>query len=327
MLKIYQNIIYIFFQTLLMPISIIGAVYSFQKEKIISKRLKISYTAGQVIQGQWLLHKFKLRRDPEMIKFIKNFPAESHNGFLMMMSAALLANKISGFIPKALVKEDLKKISSYSFLFYRTKKFDQIINQNINNVKQLVILGAGFDLRSIKFNNETVKIFEIDKRNTQDLKIKTLKKASIGIDHVKYISGDLNNNFWADELISNGFQTDKKTLFLFESVSCYLKDDTMTQVLEKINEISPEGSLVAQDFYSTKFLHSDEFSRVKKGNKTVKSFGEQWRFSLDMSQNTEKTIFDYLSTKKLESQELFICGKSSTKSKQPFYAISLAKVI
>jgi len=326
MIRILQNLTYILLQIILLPISLIGMMYANYKQQKNSKKAKISYTAGQVIQGQWILHYFNIRKDYNIIKFIKNFPAESHIGFYMMFSAAILANKLVNFIPKALIKNNLDDISSYSFLFFRTKKIDQLVKDNIEKIEQFVILGAGFDLRSVKFNNDNLIIFELDKKNTQKLKLDTLKKANISTKNISYIECDLNNNEWSNDLINNGFNKNKKTLFLFESVSCYLEEKIVNKVLSTINNISAKESIVIQDFYSTRFLHQDEFLRVKKGKKLIKKFGENWSFTINMDNNVELELSMLLEKHNLTSQETYICGKNSTKSKNPFYAISLSKV-
>jgi methyltransferase (TIGR00027 family) len=300
--------------------------YANCKQQKNSKKAKISYTAGQVIQGQWILHYFNIRKDYNIIKFIKNFPAESHIGFYMMFSAAILANKLVNFVPKALIKNNLDEISSYSFLFFRTKKIDQLVKDNIENVEQFVILGAGFDLRSIKFNNVKLKIFELDKKNTQKLKLDTLKIANISTKNISYIECDLNNNEWSYDLINQGFKKNKKTLFLFESVGCYLEENIVNNILSTINNISSKGSIVIQDLYSTRFLHKDEFQRVKRGKKLIQNFGENWNFTINMDNNVDSEISKLLEKNNLTPLENYICGKNSTKSKNPFYAISLSKV-
>ena len=326
MIRILQNFTYILLQIILLPISLIGMSYANYKQQKNSKKAKISYTAGQVIQGQWILHYFNIRRDYNIIKFIKNFPAESHIGFYMMFSAAILANKLVKFVPKALIKNNLDDISSYSFLFFRTKKIDQLVKCNIEKVEQFVILGAGFDLRSIRYNNDKLKVFELDKKNTQKFKLKTLKKAKITTKNISYIECDLNNNNWSIDLINNGFNKNLKTLFLFESVGCYLEENIVNNILTTINNISAKGSILIKDLYSTRFLHQDEFQRVKRGKKLINKFGENWKFSINMDNNVELEISKLLEKNNLTSLETYICGKKSTKSKKPFYAISLSQV-
>ena len=326
MIRILQNLTYILLQIILLPISLIGMIYANYRQQKNSKKAKISYTAGQVIQGQWILHYFNIRKDHNIIKFIKKFPAESHIGFYMMFSAAILANKLVKFVPKALIKNSLDDISSYSFLFFRTKKIDQLVKCKIEKVEQFVVLGAGFDLRSIRYNNDKLKVFELDKKNTQKFKLKTLKKAKLIIKNISYIECDLNNSDWSIDLIKQGFKKNKKTLFLFESVGCYLEENIVNNILSTIKSISAKGSIVIQDLYSTRFLHQDEFQRVKRGKKLIQNFGENWNFTINMDNNVELEISKLLEKNNLTSKETYICGKNSTKSKNPFYAISLSQV-
>ena len=326
MTRFFQNLTYILLQIILLPISLIGMSYANCKQQKNSKKEKISYTAGQVIQGQWILHYFNIRKDHNIIKFIKKFPAESHIGFYMMFSAAILANKLVNFIPKALIKNNLDDISSYSFLFFRTKKIDQLVKCKIEKVEQFVVLGAGFDLRSIRYDNDKLKVFELDKKNTQNFKLDTLKKANIITKNISYIECDLNNIDWSNDLIKQGFKKNKKTLFLFESVGCYLEEDIVNNILSTIKSISSEGSMIIQDLYSTRFLHQDEFQRVKRGKNLIKKFGENWNFTISMDNNVELEISKLLEKHNLTPLENYICGKNSTKSKKPFYAISLSQV-
>tara|TARA_B100001059_G_scaffold28165_1_gene22792 strand:+ start:635 stop:1237 length:603 start_codon:yes stop_codon:yes gene_type:complete len=198
--------------------------------------------------------------------------------------------------------------------------------QNIDKVEQFIVLGAGFDLRSIRFHNDKLKVFELDKKNTQNLKLKTLQKANINTKKIIYINCDFNNINWSYDLINNGFNKNKKSLFLFESVSCYLEENIVNNILGTINKISAEGSIIIQDLYSTRFLHQDEFQRVKRGKKLIEKFGENWKFSINMDNNSNLEVTRLLEKHNLKPIETYICGRNSTKSKNPFYAISLSQV-
>ena len=201
-----------------------------------------------------------------------------------------------------------------------------LVKDNIQKVEQFVVLGAGFDLRSIRYSNDKLKVFELDKKNTQNFKLDTLKKAKIKTNNISYIECDLNNSDWSIDLIKQGFKKNKKTLFLFESVGCYLEENIVNNILSTINNISSKGSIVIQDLYSTRFLHKDEFQRVKRGKKLIQNFGENWNFTINMDNNVDSEISKLLEKNNLTPLENYICGKNSTKSKNPFYAISLSKV-
>ena len=61
MTRFFQNLTYVLLQIILLPISLIGMIYANYKQQKNSKKENISYTAGQVIQGQWILHYFNIR--------------------------------------------------------------------------------------------------------------------------------------------------------------------------------------------------------------------------------------------------------------------------
>ena len=78
MIRLFQNLTYNLLQIILLPISLIGMIYASYKQQKNSKKEKISYTAGQVIQGQWILNFFYIREDNNIIKFIKNYTNSNH---------------------------------------------------------------------------------------------------------------------------------------------------------------------------------------------------------------------------------------------------------
>ena len=65
--------------------------------------------------------------------------------------------------------------------------FDKYIKFHKDTANQLVILGAGFDTRCYgKLSGGCPNLFEIDLPNTQEIKIKTLKKAQIDSSKVTF---------------------------------------------------------------------------------------------------------------------------------------------
>ena len=97
MVAFLQLIVFILLQIILLPVAIIGIVPAVYKEMVVSKRLGVSFTAGQVIQAKWLMHYFGTRKDESCVAFLKHFSITSHVGMMLTMSAGLLANKICGF--------------------------------------------------------------------------------------------------------------------------------------------------------------------------------------------------------------------------------------
>ena len=88
-----------------------------------------------------------------------------------------------------------------------------------------------------------------------------------------------------EKLIENGFNKDKKTFFLWESVSIYLKEDVVNDTLKKMSDLCAKGSIIAQDFYSKAFITGETSIAVKKGLKMLEKMGEPWVYGIDMSEN------------------------------------------
>ena len=86
------------------------------------------------------------------------------------------------------IPEPGKETKSTFFADSRTVYFDRIREKNVDQVEQVVIMGAGFDLRVLKYTKgENVKVFELDQQNTQNLKIKSLNEAGIVHDWIPFV--------------------------------------------------------------------------------------------------------------------------------------------
>ena len=72
----------------------------------------------------------------------------------------------------------------YEYVISRTKYIDSVFNQAIlQNFNQILIFGAGFDSRAIRFQNKIgqIKIFELDVIVTQQSKIKQYQRRKLMI--------------------------------------------------------------------------------------------------------------------------------------------------
>jgi len=70
----------------------------------------------------------------------------------------------------------------------KTLEFDSSMERNMKGADQVVVMGAGFDLRVLKYTvGKNVKVFELDLKNAQNLKLETMKKAGIDHDWITYI--------------------------------------------------------------------------------------------------------------------------------------------
>ena len=325
MIKLFQFIVFLIIQIPFIPLVIIGLIVGSYKEMRFSKKIGVSFTAGQSLQIRWLMHYFRLRADETSVKFVKELPIESHYGLLGFMGAAIIANRICGYKQSlaSIPEPGTETLASYANS--RTIHFDQIMEKNVEQAEQVVIMGAGFDLRVFKYTEgKDVKVFELDQEKTQNLKIETMKKAGIDYDWVTYIPVDFKNESWVEKLIKNGFDRTKRTFFLWESVAMYLEEDVVKDTLKNMADISGKGSIIALDFYSKTFIKGENSYAAKKGANLMKKMGEPWISGIDMSEDARGNVESLLKESGLALKDFVLFGEKN-KTKKPFYAIAEAE--
>ena len=166
---------------------------------------------------------------------------------------------------------------------------------------QVVFMGAGFDTRAFKYcKGKNIKVFELDKENTQNCKIEALKKAGIDHEWITFVPIDFNQESWVDKLIENGFDTSKKTFFLWEGVTLYLEEESVKQTLKSMAKSSGKGSVITFDFYSKAFVTGEGSFLTKVlwkyyGKNVLKMTGESLKFGIDTTTNPKENVESLLS--------------------------------
>ena len=161
----------------------------------------------------------------------------------------------------------------YEFITARTAFFDHIVKQAlIDNIPQIVCLGAGYDTRAYRFRDliKDTEIFEVDINTTQQYKKELLQKSNIDIPkHLTYVSINFNKDKLKDVLSRAGYSKDKKTLFIWEGVIYYLLPKAVEDTLDFIRSNSLVGSRICFDYA---FTSPDMYSLYG-----VKQFSEYMR--------------------------------------------------
>lgn len=322
--KIAQICLYVPIQIVFVPFAIVGLVDAIYKEMVISKRLSVSFTAIQALQYRWFMHYFDTRPDPLSVAFTKALPCESHFGLCSTFGALIIAQRLFGFttsLGKVAAPGEETVVSTPGT---RLLTFDQIMRKHVDTMEQVVILGSGFDLVALRYTRgKAVRVFELDQTNTLNVKVHTLQKANIAHDWITYVPVDYGNESWVEKLISAGFDSTKKTLFLWQSVSLFLEPDAVRKTLIDMADLCVDGSIIAQDFYSEAFISGKTSRTVQKSSSMMARMGEPWKFGIDMSGDADAAVAACL-------QE---CGLEMTKINQfgakldgeAFYCIVEAK--
>ncbi len=318
--KIFQIILYIPIQIIFIPFAIIGLIDGIYKENGKSKKLGVSYSAGQALQYRWIMHYFNTRPDPLSVAFIKKFPCESHIGLWSTMGALIISQRLFGFTTKLGKVPEPGEETLYSCSGVRVLMFDRMMEKYVDEMEQIVIPGVGFDLIALHFTKgKKVKVFELDQVKTLNIKVETLKKAGIKHDWITYIPVDYSNESWVEKLLGAGFDKTKKTLFLWESVSLFLEVDNVKETLRKMADLCVGGSIIAQDFYSKAFLLGEISKIAKRQMSMIEKMGEPWKFGIDMSDDPKAAIESFLKECGLKITEINQFGEKL--DIEPFYCI------
>jgi len=255
LIKIVQFIVFLIIQLVLLPLTIIGYIFLVVKVMLYSKKYGISVTATNPLSARWFLHVLGKREDDTMVNMISSLPNMSTVGLWLIYGPAFIANRICGYTPSLAQIPEPEKASLMSLHSCKTGFFDKIMEKNIDNMDQVVFMGAGFDTRAFKYcKGKNIKVFELDKENTQNCKIEALKKAGIDYEWITFVPIDFNKESWVDKLIENGFDTSQKTFFLWEGVTPYLEEESVKQTLKAVAESSGKGSVITFDIYAKAFI-------------------------------------------------------------------------
>lgn len=126
----------------------------------------------------------------------------------------------------------------HEHLISRTRFIDDLIESQ-ENMEQYVILGAGYDSRPYRLKlPSTMKVFEVDQQEVQDLKKKKLPADTPNLKNVNFISIDFNTQTITERLLEAGFDTSKPTVFTLEGVSQYITKEAVEATLKEIAELT-----------------------------------------------------------------------------------------
>lgn len=140
----------------------------------------------------------------------------------------------------------------HEYVIARTAYFDRVFVDALNTeTPQIVLLGAGYDSRAYRFaqSGSATRIFELDAAPTQNRKAECLRRAHIGVpQHVALVPIDFDRESLKDVLERAGYESHKKTLFIWEGVSYYLEPASVDATLEFVGRSSHRESTIAFDY-------------------------------------------------------------------------------
>jgi len=156
---------------------------------------------------------------------------------------------------------DSRAPGAVAYFNARTKHLDGIVREEIAaGLEQLVVLGAGFDSRAMRFDHRlgNARVFEVDLPDVLDVKRKHLAAADVRVpSRLTHVAVDFAKDDLAEKLADAGFALAGRTLVLWEGVTYYLADDDVSAVLRFASERTGAGTVLAFDYTTKAFLDGD----------------------------------------------------------------------
>ena len=188
----------------------------------------------------------------------------------------------------------------HEYVLARTKVLDVVFIDALEaHFVQIVLLGAGFDTRALRFahKNQGTKVFELDVATTQQPKVDILRREKVPLPkELTFVSIDFNKDDLFETLSRAGYQEGQKSLFLWEGVTMYLSVQAVDSTLDFIRRHAAPGSQVAFDYiYASVLRHENRYYGEQDIVETVSKAGEGWTFGVE-----EGTIETFLAARGFE---------------------------
>ena len=140
-----------------------------------------------------------------------------------------------------------------------------------NGYKQYLVFAAGYDTYALRNKDSAIKVYELDYPELLKDKAERIKKANLKASAVN-VPCDLADLEWKNELLTVGYDKDKKAFGSLLGISYYLKKVDFEQLVMSISEIMSEGSAICFDYSSV-----DESAETRKTQMLASEAGEQMK--------------------------------------------------
>jgi methyltransferase (TIGR00027 family) len=165
----------------------------------------------------------------------------------------------------------------------RTKYIDELLQQAvINGVKQVIILGAGFDTRGLRLDFlRDLPVIEIDHPATSKVKQERVKKCLGKLPgNIRYLTIDFNQQKLEDLATGNNIDYTVPTVFVWEGVSNYLTPAAVAATFSFVR-LFAAGSQVIFTYVDEKILvQPGEFFGGQKLLNDLEGLEEKWTFGM-----------------------------------------------
>src|SRR5271154_263002 len=159
---------------------------------------------------------------------------------------------------------------------------DALVAALAKGIRQVVILGAGFDCRAFRIPElRGATIFEVDHPETFATKRAQLAKfIAREPANLTFVQIDFNLQSLAVVLRQAGFDPSQRSIFLWEGVTNYLTAEAVAAVLRFVASCAAGTELIFTYVHRSAIDHPATFPDAEKLLRSLEKIGEPWTFGL-----------------------------------------------
>ncbi|HEV3328888.1 MAG TPA: SAM-dependent methyltransferase, partial [Acidimicrobiales bacterium] len=167
--------------------------------------------------------------------------------------------------------------------------FDHVVVDALDaGVRQVVLVGAGYDGRAMRFARDRVRFFEVDHPATQSDKVARLARLGLSTAGISFVEVDLATDLLAGALRAAGHDAGAPSCFLVEGVASYLDEATLSAMLAALRALAAPGSRLAVSVgFARRATEPDQLARVVAFREAVAALGEPIRNDLSPDEFVE----------------------------------------
>ncbi len=169
----------------------------------------------------------------------------------------------------------------------RTKYIDDLLLRTINHgVKQVIILGAGFDTRALRLPFlEGISVIEIDHPATSQFKLSKLKAMLKFLPkNVSYYEMDFNKESLENWALTGKLNFKTPTTIIWEGVSNYLTPVAVEKTFLFIEKFSRGSYVIFTYVDQSLFDRPESFEGTDELFRNLRKNDEEWTFGFEPNQ-------------------------------------------
>jgi methyltransferase (TIGR00027 family) len=225
------------------------------------------------------------------------------------------------------------------WLALRVAYLDRLVALAVDRlgVRQIVILGAGYDTRAARLPRAGVTYFEIDHPATQaEKRARVAALDGYPVDAARYVSCDFEREDPIERLAAAGFDAREPALVIWEGVVPYLTEDAVRATATRLAHGLDPRTLVAFDFVgknlvegrklneqdqATRAMVADVGEPLRYGTNDVlpllAACGFRWVRVLNFDELALEHVGDYDRSRQFRFQNIALCSRTAPASGWP----------